>query len=130
MKKDSGVVGGQRPFLKWAGNKFRILSHIQAALPDTASRLIEPFAGSGAVFVNTDYPNYLIAEKNPDLINLYQQPADESPNQSQLFGIARLAEAAVPWPAIVEDQQLLQWLGSNALIQIFASSSALVFATQ
>lgn len=65
-------MAGQRPFLKWAGNKFRIITHIQAALPESATRLIEPFAGSGAVFVNTDYPNYLIAEKNPDLINLYQ----------------------------------------------------------
>lgn len=35
--------------------------------------MIEPFTGSAAVFLNTDYPEYLLADGNPDLINLYQQ---------------------------------------------------------
>jgi DNA adenine methylase len=33
--------------------------------------LIEPFAGSGAVFLNMDYPASLITDANPDLINLF-----------------------------------------------------------
>ena len=37
-----------RPFLKWAGNKYQILEHILAVLPN-GKRLIEPFVGSGAV---------------------------------------------------------------------------------
>lgn len=61
----------ERPFLKWAGSKQRVIKHIHEVLPK-ANRLIEPFAGSGAVFINTDYPSYLIAEINHDLINLYQ----------------------------------------------------------
>ena len=60
-----------RPFLKWAGNKYNCLNPILKSLPK-ANRLIEPFAGSGAVFINTDYPNYLIAEENQDLITLFQ----------------------------------------------------------
>jgi DNA adenine methylase len=36
-------------------------------------RLIEPFTGSAAVFLNTDYEEYLLADNNPDLINLYRQ---------------------------------------------------------
>jgi DNA adenine methylase len=60
-----------RPFLKWAGNKYRIMCQLKAILPE-AKRLIEPFAGSAAVFLNTDYPQYLLAEANLDLINLYQ----------------------------------------------------------
>ena len=36
-------------------------------------RLIEPFTGSAAVFLNTNYAEYLLADSNPDLINLYQQ---------------------------------------------------------
>lgn len=59
-----------RPFLKWAGNKFRIMDRIQKSLPP-GNRLIEPFAGSAAVFLNTDYDQYLINDNNPDLINLY-----------------------------------------------------------
>lgn len=68
-----------RPFLKWAGSKYSSLHHIFDALPK-AKRLIEPFAGSGAVFINSDYPNYVIAEDNSDLIALFkhlQQEGDE-----------------------------------------------------
>ena len=36
-------------------------------------RLVEPFTGSGAVFLNTDYDRYLLADTNRDLINLYKQ---------------------------------------------------------
>ncbi len=61
-----------RPFLKWAGNKYRLLEHIHSMLPP-GKRLLEPFVGSGAVFLNTDFPHYLLADNNPDLINLYQQ---------------------------------------------------------
>ncbi len=60
-----------RPFLKWAGNKYRVLDKIKAQLPK-GQRLIEPFAGSGALFLNTQYPNYLLCDTNADLISLYQ----------------------------------------------------------
>ncbi len=60
-----------RPFLKWAGNKFRIMDKIHEMLPPDGKRLIEPFAGSAAVFLNTNYEHYLISDSNPDLINLY-----------------------------------------------------------
>lgn len=59
-----------RPFLKWAGNKFRCLNHILPRLP-AKHRLIEPFAGSGAIFLNTRYNEYILNDKNPDLIQLY-----------------------------------------------------------
>ena len=59
-----------RPFLKWAGNKYRCLNHILNALPDS-DRLIEPFTGSGAIFINSNYSQYLLGEQNQDLITLY-----------------------------------------------------------
>jgi DNA adenine methylase len=61
-----------RPFLKWAGNKYAIIARLKTALPRKANRLIEPFAGSGAVFLNTDYPDYLLADVNLHLIELFQ----------------------------------------------------------
>lgn len=61
-----------RSFLKWAGGKYNCLPRIIQLLPQHAKRLIEPFAGGGSVFINTNYPEYLIAELNPDLIGLYQ----------------------------------------------------------
>ena len=60
----------QRSFLKWAGNKYQCIEHLLSVFPP-ANRLIEPFAGSAAVFMNTAYPKYLIAEKNQDLIYLF-----------------------------------------------------------
>ncbi|EOX3827375.1 DNA adenine methylase [Enterobacter quasiroggenkampii] len=57
--------------LKWAGNKTAIMSALKKHLPD-GPRLVEPFAGSCAVMMATDYPYYLVADINPDLINLYQ----------------------------------------------------------
>lgn len=59
-----------KPFLKWAGSKYKIINRIKASLP-IGDRLIEPFAGSGAVFLNTEYQEYIIADSNADLINVF-----------------------------------------------------------
>lgn len=59
-----------KPFLKWAGNKYQIIDRIKSILPK-GQRLIEPFVGSGAVFLNTDYPAYLLTDNNADLIHLF-----------------------------------------------------------
>lgn len=56
--------------LKWAGNKTAIMPELKKHLP-AGQRLVEPFAGSCAVMMATDYPHYLFADINPDLINLY-----------------------------------------------------------
>lgn len=58
--------------LKWAGNKTAIMSELKKHLP-AGPRLVEPFAGSCAVMMETDYPSYLVADINPDLINLYKR---------------------------------------------------------
>lgn len=68
-----------RPFLKWAGNKYSILDRIIGLLPK-GDRLVEPFLGSGAVFLNTDYDKYLLTDSNADLINLYQILKEEGPD--------------------------------------------------
>ena len=60
-----------RPPLKWAGGKYSILDEIKAKLP-AGNRLIEPFAGSGVVFLNTKYERYTLNDKNKDLIGFYK----------------------------------------------------------
>lgn len=60
-----------RPFLKWAGSKYNCLEQVLDALPP-GQRLIEPFTGSGVVFMNTNYPSYLLAEYNLDLIQIFK----------------------------------------------------------
>lgn len=59
-----------RPFLKWAGNKYHCLEPILNVLPK-GLRLIEPFAGSAVVCMNTEYADNILAEDNADLIRLY-----------------------------------------------------------
>ena len=65
-----------KPFLKWAGGKTRIVGRIKEVLPE-GKRLIEPFVGSGAVFLNTEFNNYLLTDANPDLINLFRHLKEE-----------------------------------------------------
>ncbi|HHU9543942.1 TPA: DNA adenine methylase, partial [Escherichia coli] len=60
--------------LKWAGNKTAIMPELKKYLP-AGPRLVEPFAGSCAVMMETDYPSYLVVDINPDLINLYKKVA-------------------------------------------------------
>ena len=60
-----------RPPLKWAGGKYRLLDAIREKLPD-GNRLIEPFVGSGVVFINANYKRFLINDINKDLISFYK----------------------------------------------------------
>lgn len=65
-----------KPFLKWAGNKYPIMDRILDVLPP-GRRLIEPFLGSGAVFLNTGYRECFLSDFNADLITLYQYVQNE-----------------------------------------------------
>lgn len=67
-----------KPFLKWAGNKYRIVDKIRDLLP-AGRRLIEPFAGSAAVFLNTGYEENIINDLNRDLIHLFVTLKENGP---------------------------------------------------
>lgn len=59
-----------KPFLKWAGGKARLVPTIAPHL--TGERLIEPFAGSCALFLGSSFPTAVLADINLDLIALYR----------------------------------------------------------
>ncbi|MBD8169545.1 Dam family site-specific DNA-(adenine-N6)-methyltransferase [Erwinia persicina] len=61
-----------KTILKWVGSKVKVMTELKKHLP-AGDRLVEPFAGSCAVMMNTDYPAYLVADINADLINMYVQ---------------------------------------------------------
>lgn len=67
----------KRPFLKWAGSKYNCIQTICNLLPP-GQRLVEPFGGSAVVFMNTNYPSYLVCENNADLVDLYQRVKTDS----------------------------------------------------
>lgn len=56
--------------LKWAGSKVRVMPELLKHLP-SGKRLVEPFAGSCSVMMNTDYESYLMADANPHLVITY-----------------------------------------------------------
>ena len=60
-----------RSFLKWAGGKRSSLYLIEKEIGYVPKRLVEPFVGSGTVFLNIDAEEYLLCDLNEDLINLY-----------------------------------------------------------
>ncbi|HGN2985474.1 TPA: DNA adenine methylase, partial [Proteus mirabilis] len=66
-----------KTILKWAGSKVRIMDKLISHLPK-AKRLVEPFAGSCAVMMNTEYNEYLIADANQDLISLYHNVVEHT----------------------------------------------------
>lgn len=65
----------QRPILKWAGAKTKLVQRIQPLVPPTAARLVEPFAGSAAVALNLGFGRNLIADANPDIVAVYDSLA-------------------------------------------------------
>lgn len=66
-----------RPFLKWAGNKYRLLSKL-LPLIGSPKRYCEPFAGSLSVSLNVEAEEYIINDINQDLINLYSFVINDS----------------------------------------------------
>lgn len=85
----------RKPFLKWAGGKFRLLDRILpelAAALTAARRYIEPFSGSAAVYLNTVASEAIVNDRNADLIALYtclQQEGDTFIQYASRFFVAR-----------------------------------------
>jgi DNA adenine methylase len=74
-----------KPFLKWVGGKSRVLQHVVPRLP-RGRRLIEPFVGGGAIFLGTEFEEYLLGDSNSHLIELYQEV---SARPDELVDVAR-----------------------------------------
>ncbi|HTD66396.1 MAG TPA: Dam family site-specific DNA-(adenine-N6)-methyltransferase [Candidatus Limnocylindria bacterium] len=61
----------KKPFLKWAGAKTQLVKKLRPLFPEGDYRFIEPFVGSGVVFLNTQYRSSLLSDSNQDIISLY-----------------------------------------------------------
>jgi DNA adenine methylase len=74
-----------KPFLKWAGNKFRIIDRVAGMIKEyqgERSKYIEPFGGSGAVIANIGHifsGSRTYAEFNPELVDLMRAIKDDLP---------------------------------------------------
>ncbi len=63
------------PFLKWVGGKGRLLEQLDALLPRTVERYVEPFVGGGAMFFHLRATGRaaasVLADTNRDVINAW-----------------------------------------------------------
>ena len=69
-----------KPILKWAGGKTQMLNDLLPKVPSCYGRYIEPFFGGGALFFALQPENAIIADSNPELINMYRQVANDVDN--------------------------------------------------
>jgi len=67
-----------KPFLKWAGGKRQLLSHIHGRMPKKFNRYYEPFIGGGAMLFDLKPKEATINDINPALINTYKQICTDS----------------------------------------------------
>lgn len=66
-----------KPFLKWAGNKFRIIDKVMAEIvanKGERKHYVEPFAGSGAILINLGdiFSTRVYSDYNQDLVHLFR----------------------------------------------------------
>lgn len=72
---DREYVVQAKPILKWAGGKTQLLGELLPKVPKIFGKYIEPFFGGGALFFALQPQNAVIADSNPELINMYKQVA-------------------------------------------------------
>lgn len=99
-----------KPILKWAGGKTQMLSNLLPKVPTSYGRYIEPFFGGGAMFFALQPENAVIADSNPELINMYREVADHVEdviqclkryeNTSEMFYAVRSQE----WTALPKEE--------------------------
>jgi DNA adenine methylase len=65
-----------RPLLKWAGGKTQLLPELLAKAPKKFGKYIEPFFGGGALYFSLRPNGGVVADSNPELVNLYRSVAD------------------------------------------------------
>lgn len=65
-----------RPLLKWAGGKTQLLPELLAKTPKKFGKYIEPFFGGGALYFSLRPNGGVVADSNPELVNLYRSVAN------------------------------------------------------
>ena len=126
-----------KPILKWAGGKTQMLGDLIPKVPTSYGRYIEPFFGGGAMFFALQPENAVIADSNPELINMYRQVADhvdevinylkKYENTSEMFYAVRSLE----WTALPKEEAAARTIFLNKTVCIVSiSRGSLMFPSE
>jgi len=74
-----------KTFIKWQGNKSKHLNKIIKYIPEFTGTYIEPFVGSGAMFLKLAPEKWIINDLNRDLINIWKTVKNEPLKIIELF---------------------------------------------
>lgn len=66
-----------KTFIRWPGNKSKHINKFIEHIPEFSGRYIEPFLGSGALFLKLEPKKWIINDLNQDLINVWNSVKDE-----------------------------------------------------
>ena len=61
-----------KTFFKWQDNKSKHFKYILPELPSDYNTYIEPFVGSGALFLRVEPEKWIINDLNQDNINIWK----------------------------------------------------------
>ena len=67
------------PFINWAGSREKDLRVICPLIPKDIETFVDPFIGNGAVFHETYAKNYVLADKNQDLMDCWRTVQNSGP---------------------------------------------------
>lgn len=73
-----------KTFIRWEGNKSKYIKNIIKYFPKSFTTYIEPFVGSGALFLKLQPQQWIINDVNTDLHNVWTN-VKKSPNRIQLY---------------------------------------------
>ena len=65
-------MGDLKPVVKWAGGKRQLLKKLKEKVPNEFNRYFEPFIGGGALLLGLQPKDFVIADINSELINMYE----------------------------------------------------------
>ena len=74
-----------KTFIRWPGNKSKHVNKILPFIPNTFNTYIEPFVGSGALFLKLEPKTWIINDLNEDIINVWQNVKDNPETIIQIF---------------------------------------------
>ena len=80
------------PFINWAGSRVKDLRVIHPLIPKDIETFIDPFVGDGACFLEVEAKNYVLADKNQDLMDCWRTVQTSGPRFRAL-----LAELGHVW---------------------------------